>query len=471
MLNEIRKWINRHHLICPGDKVLAACSGGPDSMALVHILLMLAPEYNFTLAVGHVNHMLRGGESDEDEQFVKTFCRRRHVPFYRTAIDVRRFRQKSGRSVEDAARHVRYDWLQKVALDIGGAKIATGHHRDDQAETVLINLLRGAGSAGLRGMQPERNGIIRPLLSVSRQEIAMYCAEHRLNPRTDSSNRDTDYLRNRIRLRLLPDIEREYNPSIREALWRTAALLSDEHGFIRETVLALWPQIAKEHGTAMSLDEELIRRQPRALQREIFRLAIEKKQGNLKGISFCHVENLIYMTETASVGSIMELPGGLLAKKGYHVIEIGQEKIEMPVESILPGIQLNVPGITYIPQSHSKIIARMLDAYPCQDKNAMTAVFDWQALTPPLFVRTRVPGDRFRPIGLNGTKKLKDYFIDEKVPRCRRDEALVFCDEKSIIWVGGYRQAEHGKVTARTTEYLQLIIEPMNSTGGATDDQ
>ncbi len=470
MLKEIRKWINRHRLIRPGDKVLAACSGGPDSMALVHILLMLRPEYKFTLAVAHLNHMLRGGESDEDEEFVEAFCRRHSVPFYRTAIDVRRFAQESGRSIEDAARYVRYDWLQKVALDIGGAKIATGHHRDDQAETVLINLLRGAGSAGLRGMQPERNGVIRPLLSVNRQEIAIYCAEHQLHPRTDSSNRDTDYLRNRIRLKLLPDIEREYNPAIRETLWRTAALLSDEHNFIRETVLNLWPQIAQEREKSIILNVNLILKQPIALKREIFRLAVEKKQGNLRGISFCHVENLIYMAETASVGSIMELPGGLLAKKGYNEIEIGQEKAGGPVETVLPGIKLDLPGVTYIPQFHTKIIARVLDVRPRQDGNSMTSVFDWHALTPPVYVRTRLPGDRFKPLGLNGTKKLKDYFIDEKVPRCKRDKALVFCDGNGIIWVGGYRQAEHGKVTAHTTEYLQLTIEQMNSTGGATDD-
>jgi tRNA(Ile)-lysidine synthase len=469
MLRKVRQWIHRHRLIGAGDRVLAACSGGPDSMALVHILLTLGPEYGFTLAVGHMNHMLRGEESAEDERFVETFCHRHHVPFYRTAVNVRRFAQETGKSVEDAARIVRYDWLRKQAFALGGAKIATGHHRDDQAETVLINLLRGAGSAGLRGMQPESGGIIRPLLTVSRREIAAYCAEHKLNPRTDSTNSETDYVRNRIRLQLLPYLEKEYNPAVREALWRTAVLLSDEHSFIRKAADGLWPQVAQENGNSIILDGNLLLEQHNALQREIFRLAIEKKRGSLKGISFFHVEKLIYMVETASVGSVMELPGGLLAKKSYSGVEIGYEKTAKPMQTALSGTKIDVPGETCITQFNIKIIASILPMCP-QSTSPMTAVFDRHALMPPLYVRTRLPGDRFKPVGLNGTKKLKDFFIDEKVPRCKRDEILIFCDGGGIIWVSGYRQAEYARVNAHTTEYLQLTIEPMNSTGGALHD-
>lgn len=218
MLNTVRKWIERHKLVGRGDVILAACSGGPDSVALVHLLAGLRQEYGFSLAAAHVNHLLRGAESDADAVFVADFCGRLGLPLYQGSVDVRAFMSETGRSLEDAARVLRYRFLRETARGLGGAKIATGHHRDDQAETVLLNLFRGAGGAGLAGIHPAANGVIRPLLSVSRAGIEAYCRDNKLGFRTDSTNLETDYQRNYLRRELMPVLARRFNANIAATL-------------------------------------------------------------------------------------------------------------------------------------------------------------------------------------------------------------------------------------------------------------
>ncbi|MEN6413365.1 MAG: tRNA lysidine(34) synthetase TilS [Veillonellales bacterium] len=458
MLERVKEWIHCHGLINREEKVLAACSGGPDSLALVHILRRLRSEYNISLAVAHVNHMLRGTESDEDARFVAEYCQSAGLDCYQTAIPVARLAAASGRSVEDAGRIARYQFLRQVAADLGGAVIATGHHRDDQAETVLIHLLRGAGSAGIRGMLPKNNGIIRPLLPISRAEIAAYCREQGLEPRVDSSNEHTDYLRNRIRIQLLPELAEQYNPAVKESLCRTAAIVGDEHDYIRAQAEKVWPLLASRQDGGWLIDGQQVNELHIALQREIFRLAIEKKQGCLTGISFYHVERLIEMVRHAFVGSRLELPGGLIARKDYSGLWLGTPLPPGPWAGIRPpGIPLVIPGYTDIPQIGCQVKAKICTE-KAEEKGRQVAVFDWQALAPPLYVRTRLPGDRFSPLGLGGSKKVKDFLIDAKVPRKIRDRVPIICDGRGILWLGGYRQDERGKISDQTTDYLQLMI-------------
>jgi tRNA(Ile)-lysidine synthase len=437
--------------------VLAACSGGPDSLVLVDILDGFRLEYSFDLAVAHVDHMFRGVESAADADFVAGFCRERGLDCYRTAIDVPRYIKETGRSTEDAARIVRYEYLRQIAAKLGGAKIATGHHLDDQAETVLIHLLRGAGSTGIRGMQAFGGDIIRPLLTVSRQDIEQYCLEHQLTPRLDSSNLKTDYLRNRIRLKLLPDLAREYNPGIKDALCRSAAIIGDEHDYIRMMAKQAWPQVVDEAAGRLFINRTGLLKQHIAVRREIFRQAIEKKQGSLTGITFYHVERLIAVASIGQVGKKLKLPGGLLALNGYGRMELLQQQLVPSAAVTVPELTLTVPGLTVVPQVGALIKAEFL-AGAGLGGNSQVAFFDWQSLVPPLVARTRLPGDRFQPLGLKGTKKLKDYFIDAKVPRALRDATLIICDNQGIIWVSGYRQAERGKVTGDTQKFLQLTI-------------
>ena len=366
-------------------------------------------------------------------------------------------------SPEDAGRIVRYRYLRSVAEKLGGAKIATGHHRDDQAETVLIHMLRGAGSTGIRGMQPVNGEIIRPLLAVSREEINEYCADHHLQPRFDSSNRETNYLRNRIRLTLLPELEKQYNVAVKDALCRTATIVGDEHDFIRLAAQNMWSQVAVEQEEKLFIHTRKMEPIHVAVKREIFRLAIEKKRGSLAGISFDHLEMLLELLATGRVGSIVDLPGELAASKSYDGVYLGPRRSAQLAKTDFLGHMLAVPGITHIAELGISIITEVTEVTEVMEEtdrmSSHAAVFDWLALKPPLLVRTRHDGDRFQPLGFHGSKKLKDFFIDAKVPRQERDYIPILCDGQDIIWVGGYRQAEQGKITEQTKEFLKITIK------------
>ena len=453
----VKNWVDSHNLLSPGSRILAACSGGPDSLALVHILNRLRTEYSFSLAVAHVNHMFRP-EAAAEAEFVAAFAAGLGLACYVTAIDVPAYYKAHKMSPEEAGRVLRYRYLRRVAAEWGAALIATGHHRDDQVETVLINFLRGAGSGGLRGIQPVSGGIIRPLLPVSRREIEEYCAAWQLKPRQDSSNFATDYLRNRVRLMLLPALEADYNPAIRKAVWQLAALAGDEYDYLRQEAKRLWTTVVTE-ADRLTIGSQALAGVHKALQREIIRLAIEKKRGTLTGISFGHVEKLLTMVLSGTVGSILTLPGGLIAYKTYTGVELGLITDSHELPSVKPAgleaVPLAVPGIT---QAGDFVIGANL-ATACQVyPGRQTAVFDLEQLSLPLIVRTRQPGDRFRPLGLNGSKKLKEFFIDQKVPAAERDTILLICDQQEIIWVAGHRQGERGRITSTTKKILQLSI-------------
>lgn len=457
MLTKVKNWIAANHLLAKGDKVLVACSGGPDSLALLHVLFQLRQEYDLYLAVAHVDHMLRGEEAREDARFVGNFCEKLGVACYQTAINVAEYSKETGRSVEETARLLRYAYLRKTAQDAGIGKIATGHHRDDQAETVLLNLLRGAGSSGLAGMQPTENDIIRPFLAISREDIEAYCDEYKLKPRIDSTNAHTDYTRNRIRLELLPALEK-YNPNIKAALYRTAMLVGTEQAFIRGFAARIIPETVREDNGKTILDAKRFAQEHLAVQREILRNVLEKKRGHLKGITFCHVEQLLEMLLFKPVGSSMTLPGGLSAKKGYDVLELGGELVakQVPPNIAYPGTELVIPGTTEIPELGITVTAKILSAKPKAEP--CSAVFDLDALTLPVYVRTRREGDYFRPKGMQGHQKLKKYFINAKVLQEKRDYIPIFADSLEIIWVGGCRCAEHAGVSPATKHFLQLTI-------------
>ena len=456
MLDIVKGWIASYDLIRPGSRILAACSGGPDSLALVHLLNSIKEEYPFSLAVAHVNHLFRP-EAAEEAEYVAAFSADMGLVCHVTAIDVAAYAAANKLSSQQAGRLLRYQYLRSVAAGWGGARIATGHHRDDQVETVLLNLLRGAGSGGLRGMQPENGDIIRPLLAVSRRDIEDYCADRGLEPRYDSSNYKTNYLRNRVRLKLLPTLEADYNPAIRDALWRLSELAGDEYEYLSQEAGKLWGTVAIA-GDRVAIDGKALAGLHKALQRELIRQAIEKKRGDLTGISYGHVEKLLIMVFAGTVGSVLTLPGGLTAQKTYSGLELYSNAAELKPAPFTGGFkpgEVAVPGVTVV--NGMQILAERITGPP-SSQGPSTAIFDLEQLRLPLVVRTRQPGDRFRPLGLGGSKKLKEFFIDNKIPEAERDSVPLIADQQEIIWVAGYRQSEHGKISANTQKKLQLSI-------------
>ncbi|MBU2700672.1 tRNA(Ile)-lysidine synthase [Sporomusaceae bacterium BoRhaA] len=455
MLEKVKAFIEDCHLIDSGDYLIVACSGGSDSVALLHVLVKLAAAYPFTLAVAHVNHGLRGEDANHDEAYVKELSARLGVPCYCHHCDVQAFAKEHGLATEEAGRIVRYRFFHQLAFGHSQTKIVTAHHQDDQAETVLMNLLRGSGSAGLKGIRPKTGSVIRPLLAVTKQEIVDYLAEQNIVFCYDKTNSDIKILRNRIRLCLLPQLELEYNNRIKASLCRTAAILQDEQDFIEQSAQSLFEKVAKISGKGLFLSLTVQKAHP-ALIRAVFRLAIEKKQGHLKGIRFYHVEELTKMLLDWPVSSQMPLPRGLMVYKNYDNMEFTYEVRNLACGLYQPRT-LQIPGVTMIPELKLFITAKILGQPPSQD-SVIEAWFDYEQLVQPLFVRSRHPGDKIQPKGFVGSKKVKNLFIDEKVPQEQRPFIPVVYNAQGIVWLGGLRQSSLAPVASHTKIYLQLSL-------------
>ena len=455
---KVREWVERHALLPQGGHIVAACSGGPDSLALVDLLDGFRREMEFTLFVAHLDHGLRGEASRQDADFVCAFCAERHLPFFGGAVDVSAEVLAGGGSVEEVARRLRYDYLRQVAAEVGGAVIATGHHRDDQAETVLMNLIRGSGGRGLGAMRPRQGDVIRPLLCLTRSDIEDYCEEQGLRPRIDSSNGQLKFRRNRIRHELAPLLRREYNPGLTETLCRTADILSDEQNFMRSYVEQLLPELAKWVENGYCLEATTFASLHVAVQRELLLRLLDKKKGSLRGITFTHVEQIreLFLQERGSYR--IDLPGGLQARKSYQRLFLGEALSSPEQKGFANPVFLPCPGDMRLPELGLTLrCAVHAEEAPAMDElGADKVAFDVAALNPPLFVRGRQPGDQFRPLGAPGGRKLKKLFIDLKIPREQRDTVPLVCDGAGILWVMGRRRSERGRITETTTSYITI---------------
>lgn len=457
MLERIRKYCRENSILSYGDKIVIACSGGADSLTLVDVLLKLQEEYALTLVVAHLDHMFRGDASAADAKFVQEFCLAKGIPCHMQQTDVNIFAALHGLGSEEAARIVRYQFLRKVASDLGGAKIATGHHKDDQAETILLHLLRGAGSAGISGIRPINHDIIRPLLSVTRKEIDLYCEQNHFLPRIDQTNFEDCYTRNRIRLSLLPKLKEEFNPSITDALCKTAQLVGDEHDYVVESAKLHIKKLLQKSQKNSVIEKKDFLSLHIALKREVIRQIIIMKQGDLKGVTFQHIEKMIEIAEFGQVGAVFILPSEIMMKVSYNTLVFSLDKGDHTSQEMNQFSEIVLDETMRNDFFNITITARLLEEYP-QETGEYSAVFDAEKIYLPLFVRARENGDRFKPLGMKGSKKLKEYFIDQKIERSDRGKIPLVCDQQGILWVVGHRLSEVGKVTASTKKFLQVII-------------
>jgi tRNA(Ile)-lysidine synthase len=469
---KVRDWVKRHGLLPQGENILAACSGGPDSLALVDLLAEFHQVGDIRLFVAHFNHCLRGDASSQDADFVRRFCAERSLDFFSGSADLPALLRVQGGSLEELARSMRYRFLREVAARIGGALIATGHHRDDQAETVLLNLIRGSGSRGLAAMQPFRGDVVRPLLCLDRSEIEAYCGQRDLRPRTDESNADVDFLRNRLRHELLPVLKNRYNPAVVDTLCRTASILTDEQDFLRCQASEVLPRVVTWFEWGCRIDAEAFCRMHVAMQRELLRQLLEQLRGDARGLGFVHIEQIRQLFLREHGGRRISMPGMWQARKNYQELII--EKLES--DSMKngasaevqpsPPVLLECPGETLVPEFGAIIRCARLPAGglttdvsgPCK------AVFDCSALQFPLYVRRRLPGDVFFPLGAPGSRKLKKMLIDLKVPAEKRERLPLICDEKGILWVAGLRRSERGKVDETSRDLLVLELTTIENT-------
>jgi tRNA(Ile)-lysidine synthase len=388
-----------------------------------------------------------------------------NIPTVIESRDVKEYQAQSHTSLEEAAREVRYNFLTETAEKTGAQAVAVGHTADDHVETILMHLLRGSGTRGLRGLQPLSRWqsvnaeltIIRPLLEIERNETMAYCHRYNLYPRQDSSNLSSIPMRNRIRQHLLP-LLREYNPQIKEALLRTARIATDDMVFIDGEVACAFPNIAKQQRDSIVIDKAGFAGLPASLKRYLLRASIEKLSGSLKDVEAVHIEDILNALDKHA-GKVVGLPGGLNFTIEYERYVLGPDAAAIsPFPVIKSPVKLNIPGNTVIAgwDVSADIVSRSEATIANKETNDFTACFDYERTGDRLVVRGRQPGDRLQPLGMDQPKKLNEFMIDARIPRSWRPRIPLVVSKRHIIWVVGWRIDERVKVTASSKRVLRL---------------
>ncbi|MBI4730311.1 MAG: tRNA lysidine(34) synthetase TilS [Acidobacteria bacterium] len=443
LVARVARTLERRGMLAGGETVLVAVSGGPDSLCLLNCLARLARPLRLRLHVAHFDHRLRDG-SEKDAAFVARQARRLGLPFAAGAADS--VDRPPGTSPEEAARERRLAFLEHAADSVGAARIATGHTLDDQAETVLMRLVSGTGRRGLGGIPPVRGRYIRPLIDVSRAEAAAFCRSLRLAPRIDPTNADLAFRRNAVRAEILPILAKRFNPRIAETLARSADVWRDEDAFLDERAREA---IAFERaGDEVRIEVERLRALPAALRRRAVR-------AGAPDLGADGTERLLEMALSGETGPSIHLPLGLRARVEYGWLVLGREP-DRPAAA--RPVRLEVPGQTDIAWWGGRIAVWARTERPDRWPDGRRAcVVDAARVALPLWARRMRPGDRFRPFGLGRSKKLGDFFTDEKVPRAERARVpLVVAGDGKVVWVVGHRVDDRFRVTEETARMLWI---------------
>ena len=467
MLKKIEHTLRKYSLLKEGDRVVVALSGGADSCALLGALAALAPHWRLELIAAHFNHGLRGASSDEDEAFCRRLAQETGLGFVTQKLAGTGI--PAGMSPEDYLRRERFRFLDKTAADFGADKIALGHHRDDQAETFLLNMIRGSGLDGLKGFLPVRdNRYIRPLIEVSREEILGFLNERGAVFREDVSNESKVYLRNRVRLELMPFLREKYNPRMEQTLARTAEIIRRDDSFIDGCVQKILrstkirqtkKEISFSASHFLSLHEALIYRVLKAL--------LESLAPEAAGFSSSHLDALAGLLKEPRTGRKLSLPYGLSARREYDRIVLTAGPEEKIYNYEYP---LAIPGEVAVGERRMIFAIRRETSVPTDLKNRFAFYFDGDKIREPLVIRNRRNGDWFEPLGTKGSRKIKKLFIDRKIPRPERDRIALLADRESVIWIENLHGSERVKVTPETKNILVLEIRPKTDGGGFTQE-
>ena len=465
--SEVRRQVETAGLA--GSTMVAAVSGGPDSLALVHTLSQLRDGLGIRLFAAHLDHGLRPGASEADAEFVLEAMGDLQVPVTLEKADVGRYRERRRLSIEDAARQVRYKFLSRISDRVGADAAAVGHTLDDQAETVLMHILRGSGLTGLRGMAAISNRVVdglpltvfRPLLRVSKADTSAYCSENGMSPRFDESNLSEDMTRNRIRISLMPQME-SYNPAIGASLGRLAESVSHDLDFMAQSVDESAEGVVTHGSAHVVLDRTAFAELHPAIQRHLLRRAVEMAAGAAIDLEFTHIEEMVRLM-AGSTGKLIHLPGDV-------TLDVDRDRAYLSVGGVHAGllpeletfqIRLSVPGSTK--SGGWSVSAQILEEFDTTNAPAdshglrLTEKFDADALDSELFVRTRQQGDVFRPLGMGSEKRLAEFMKDSHVPARWRDKLPVIVNSSDeVAWVVGWRIADWAKITDRTRRVIEI---------------
>ncbi len=464
MLDQVKKTIKQYRMLTPGDRVLVAVSGGVDSVVLLYVLRALQEDMQLSLAVAHFDHAIRP-DSAADAEFVKKLARSLKLRCYSERADVPAYAKAQKLSLEVAARTLRYQFLERIAKAHNLNKIALGHTLNDQAETLLMRLLRGAGLEGLSGIPPVRPSgeltYIRPLIECTRDQIVAFAQAHKLSWCEDPTNYDTTIVRNKIRHELIP-ILKEYNPKVLDALGRTARLLAQAaHVLERQAEQALPTLITSENTHELALDLKGLVAMPEYLQALVLRRAIARVNP-LCEPEAAHIEALLRWLSRHGTGEL-HLPAGVRVLRRHTQLIITTRPAAPPKRF---EYLLTVPGETILPEIGWRFVIRLLRSHLCplsplRERGTTgvrrRALLDANKIQGSLVVRNRRPGDRIRL--RSGTKKLQDLFTDRKISREQRDAIPLICDENALIWIVGEAVHEDYRATPQTKDILEIRAE------------
>ncbi|MCL6471304.1 MAG: tRNA lysidine(34) synthetase TilS [Firmicutes bacterium] len=448
--------IQKYRMLEAGDKVLVAVSGGPDSVALLHFLKQVETVYGLSLHVFHLNHEIRGREAAEDAQFVAGLASKLGVSSTLMRFDVPELAERNKLSLEEAAREARYRLMGDLAAKIKASKIALGHHADDQVETFLMRLIRGAGLEGLVSILPVRDLYIRPFIEITKDDILEYIKDNGLDFRIDASNEDLSILRNKIRHELIPLLT-DYNPQFRGSLLKTIEVVREDQSHLNELTNAVFEALADVGNEIVRMPIQGLLAQSLSLRRRLVRKSIKWVKSDLRGIEFKHVEAILRGLSEVPARFELELPGNIIVFTEYEQLVFAKKHLFAAPK--LEVTELKIPGITFIEPLGIAIEAEHISPRELKfEKNGNVAHLDAEKVPPKLKVRTRKPGDAFMPFGMVGEKKLQDFLVDEKVPRRERDRIPIVVGDDKVIWVAGFRIDDRFKVTEDTKQVLVLKL-------------
>lgn len=469
MIQKIEQYCEQYHMIEKGDRIVLGVSGGADSVSLFFVMLALHEKYNIEMVVVHVNHGIRGEDAKCDENYVRELCREHGVPFECVNVDVRKLAKESRLSEEEMGRKVRYEAFAKVAKGYSCNKIAVAHNLNDVSETVLLNLFRGSGIKGLAGMEPVRDGLIRPLLCVKRSEIEAFLESKGIRYQNDYTNFETDYTRNKIRLKVLPYVEEEINERASEHIVKSAGILSMASDYIGKQTEMACHRLVTQSEREWQIALEGFRQQHDLIKMEMVRRVLFEIAGKQKDIAMIHVEIVMDLVDKRA-GKRVDLPYDIEVIHQYDKLvfrkrERNVEKEELAIKADIPG-RIEIPGrtetldfeIIEVNQENQKELQKMY----LNKKNDYTKWFDYDKIRDAILVRYRKKGDYFEYNANGNRKKLKDFFINQKLPAEKRDSILLLADGNHIMWAVGFRISEYYKVNESTKRVLRVKVDGGN---------
>ncbi len=457
MLNKVIKTIDNYHMINDKETVIIGVSGGMDSMCLLNVLYQLKSWYVIRMHAVHIHHGIRGKDADEDARFVSKFCKRLHIPCDIFYFNVKEEAAVHKVSEEEMGRNIRYKMFDKVSQQYLRPKIAVAHHENDVAETILFNLMRGTGLKGMSGIRAVRGNVVRPLIECSRKEIESYCCNKKIPYREDYTNTVNIYSRNKIRNHLIPYIEENFNANWISTISQTARIIRDEDEYLGSIANTYKNQcVSVNDMNDYLIDLDKFRPLDSVIKKRIIRKVLVDMEVGLKDFEHKHIESIIKLEEK-KVSKLIHLPKGMSAKRDYtHIIIMPKRDRVSSLTSF--KYTVDIPSNLYLKELNETISFKLMDkksdAFP---KKMYTKWFDYDKIENNLEVRTRMAGD-FIYLKDTGKKKLKDYFIDAKIPRDIRGAIPLLTDGSNVIWIVGYRMNEYYKISKSTYKILEVCF-------------